>query len=57
MNEEQTTVIIERYLDALQGHTAAEPIVRELLARAVNRLRLLCPLFCTKATRGSHGRL
>lgn len=33
MNEEQTTVIIERDLDAFQAHTAAEPIVRERLAR------------------------
>ena len=42
MNEEPTTVIIQRYLDALPGDTAAESIVRELLARAVDRLRLLC---------------
>jgi hypothetical protein len=41
MNEEPTTAIIERYLDALPGDTAAEPIVRELLARAIDRL---CPL-------------
>jgi RNA polymerase sigma factor (sigma-70 family) len=42
MNEEQTTVVIQRYLDDLPEDTAAEPIVRELLARAVGRLRLLC---------------
>jgi RNA polymerase sigma-70 factor (ECF subfamily) len=42
MNEEPTTVIIQRYLDALPGDTAAEPIVRELLERAAGRLRLLC---------------
>ena len=42
MDEEQTTVAIQRYLDALPDDTAAEPIVRELLARAVGRLRLLC---------------
>ena len=43
MNEEPTTVIVQRYLDALPGDTAAaEPIVRELLERAAGRLRLLC---------------
>ena len=42
MDEEPTTVVIQRYLDALPGDAAAEPIVRELLERAVGRLRLLC---------------
>jgi RNA polymerase sigma-70 factor (ECF subfamily) len=42
MDEEPTTVVIQRYLDALPGDTPAEPIVRELLERAVGRLRLLC---------------
>ena len=42
MDEEPTTVIIQRYLDALPGDAAAEPIVCELLERAVGRLRLLC---------------
>ena len=42
MNEEPTTVVIQRYLDALPGDAAAEPIVRELLERAAGRLRLLC---------------
>ena len=42
MNEESTTVVIQRYLDALPGDAAAEPIVRELLERAAGRLRLLC---------------
>jgi hypothetical protein len=45
MHEQPTTVIIQRYLDALPGDTAAEPIVRELLERAVGRLRLLCATF------------
>src|SRR5215471_17010513 len=49
MNEEQTTVIIQRYLDALPGDAAAEPVVRELLARAVGRLRLLCATFLYKS--------
>src|ERR1700747_2965139 len=42
MNEERTTAVIQRYLDALQGDSDAEPIIRELLERAVERLRILC---------------
>ena len=42
MNEESTTAIVQRYLDALPGDPAAEPILRELLDRAVCRLHLLC---------------
>jgi RNA polymerase sigma-70 factor (ECF subfamily) len=42
MNEEPTTAAIQRCLDALQGDEAAEPLIRELLERAVQRLRLLC---------------
>jgi RNA polymerase sigma factor (sigma-70 family) len=42
MNEQPTTFVIQRYLDALQEGTAAEPIIRDLLDRAVRRLRLLC---------------
>jgi RNA polymerase sigma-70 factor (ECF subfamily) len=42
MDEGQTTVIIQRYLDALDGDSAAEAVVRELLGRAVGRLRQLC---------------
>jgi RNA polymerase sigma factor (sigma-70 family) len=41
MNEEPTTGAIQRYLDALQGDTDVEPLIRELLERAVRRLRLL----------------
>jgi RNA polymerase sigma-70 factor (ECF subfamily) len=40
-----TTVAVQRYLDELvciQGDTPAEPIVRDLLARSVDRLHLLC---------------
>jgi RNA polymerase sigma-70 factor (ECF subfamily) len=48
MNEEQTTVIIQRYLDALPGDSAAELPVRELLEQAVGRLRLLCATFLHK---------
>jgi RNA polymerase sigma-70 factor (ECF subfamily) len=42
MHEEPTTVVIQRYLDALPGDPAADAIIRELLERAVGRLRLLC---------------
>jgi RNA polymerase sigma-70 factor (ECF subfamily) len=42
MDEEPTTVIIQRYLDALPGDPAAEPVIRELLERSAGRLRLLC---------------
>ena len=48
MDEEPTTVAIQRYLDALTGD-AAEPMVRELLERAVGRLRLLCATFLNKS--------
>jgi RNA polymerase sigma-70 factor (ECF subfamily) len=42
MNEEPTTVIIQRCLDALQGDADSEPLIRDVLERAVGRLRLLC---------------
>jgi RNA polymerase sigma factor (sigma-70 family) len=42
MSEEHTTVVIQRYLDELDGDSPAEPIVRALLDRAVRRLHLLC---------------
>ena len=49
MHEEPTTAVIQRYLDALPGDTAADPIIRELLERAVGRLRLLCATFLYKS--------
>jgi RNA polymerase sigma-70 factor (ECF subfamily) len=49
MPEEPTTVIIQRYLDALPGDPAAEPVVRELLERAAGRLRLLCATLLYKS--------
>jgi RNA polymerase sigma-70 factor (ECF subfamily) len=42
MAEEHTTVVVQRYLDALGGDSPAEPIVRALLDGAVRRLHLLC---------------
>src|SRR5207253_4987171 len=41
MADGQTTVVVLRYLDALAGDTPADPIIRDLLDRAVGRLRLL----------------
>src|SRR5829696_1714768 len=49
MDEAPTTVIIQGYLDALPGDAAAEPLVRELLERAVGRLRLLCARYLYKS--------
>ena len=42
MDEESTTVAIQRYLDELAGDSPAEPAVRALLDRAVRRLHQLC---------------
>jgi len=42
MREEQTTAVVQRYLDQLAGDSPAEPVVRALLDRAIRRLHLLC---------------
>src|SRR5215213_6086889 len=42
MNEECTTAAVQRYLDELAGDSPAEPIIRDLLDRAVRRLHQLC---------------
>jgi RNA polymerase sigma-70 factor (ECF subfamily) len=42
VNEERTTVAVQRFLDELAGDSPAEPVVRALLGRAVRRLHLLC---------------
>src|SRR5262245_23275480 len=49
MHEEPTTTVIQRYLDAVPGDTAAEPIIRELLEGAAGRLRLLCATLLYKS--------
>jgi RNA polymerase sigma-70 factor (ECF subfamily) len=49
MHDEPTTVIIQRYLDAIPDDAAAEPLVRELLERAAGRLRQLCATFLYKS--------
>jgi len=42
MDDERTTVAVQRYLDELAGDSPAEPVVRALLDRAVRRLHQLC---------------
>jgi RNA polymerase sigma factor (sigma-70 family) len=42
MNGEQTTVVVQRYLNELAADSPAEPIVRALLDGAVRRLHTLC---------------
>jgi RNA polymerase sigma-70 factor (ECF subfamily) len=42
VDEEQTTAVVQRFLDELAGDTPAEPVVRALLDRAVRRLHNLC---------------
>jgi RNA polymerase sigma factor (sigma-70 family) len=42
MSKEQTTIMVQRYLDELAGDSPPEPIVRALLDRAVRRLHVLC---------------
>lgn len=48
MNQQNTTIAVQGYLDelaGLRGDSPAEPVVRELLARSVGRLELLCEAF------------
>ncbi len=45
MAEEQTTIAVQRYLDELagvSGDASAEPLIRALIGRSVDRLHLLC---------------
>jgi RNA polymerase sigma factor (sigma-70 family) len=42
MIQEQTTAVVQRYLEELDGDAPAEPIVRALLDRSVRRLEVLC---------------
>src|ERR1700760_1475406 len=45
MADDTTTIAVQRYLDELagvSGDAPAEPIVRALIERSVDRLRLLC---------------
>jgi RNA polymerase sigma-70 factor (ECF subfamily) len=42
MPDDNSTAVVQRYLDALAGPAPAEPIIRNLLAHAVRRLHHLC---------------
>ena len=45
MSDDRTTLAVQRYLDELAGvggDAPAEPVIRALMARAVDRLHLLC---------------
>lgn len=45
VDQQSTTIAVQGYLDelaGLRGNSAAEPVVRALLARSVGRLELLC---------------
>jgi RNA polymerase sigma-70 factor (ECF subfamily) len=42
MSDDQTTAVVHRYLDELEGDSPSEPLVRDLLDRAVRRLHLVC---------------
>src|SRR4051812_37966371 len=45
VSDDRTTAAVQRYLDelaGLKGDSPAEPIVRALLARATDRLHLVC---------------
>ena len=45
MTEEQTTIVVQRYLDELAGDTPTEPVIRALLDRSIRRLQLLLASF------------
>jgi RNA polymerase sigma factor (sigma-70 family) len=42
VDEQNTTAVVQSYLDELAGDAPVEPVVRALLDRAVRRLHLLC---------------
>jgi RNA polymerase sigma-70 factor (ECF subfamily) len=42
MSAEHTTIVVQRYLDALAKDVPAEPIIRALLEQAVRRLQQVC---------------
>jgi RNA polymerase sigma factor (sigma-70 family) len=42
MGDERTTMVVQRYLDDLDGQSPADPIIRGLLDKAVSRLHQLC---------------
>ena len=52
MGDEPTTAAVQRLLNALAGDTPPEPVVRELLDRAVRGLHLLCAVQLHRSYRG-----
>jgi RNA polymerase sigma-70 factor (ECF subfamily) len=44
VDEDRTTVVVQRYLEELAGGSPAEPVIRALLDRAVRRLGRLCAM-------------
>jgi RNA polymerase sigma-70 factor (ECF subfamily) len=42
MPDDNTTAVVQRYLEALAGEASPEPIIRDLLAHSVRRLHYLC---------------
>lgn len=49
MSDQPTTAVIARCLDALQGDASAEPLIRDLLEKSVQRLRQLCGTMLTRS--------
>lgn len=52
MADERTTIAIQRYLDDLngpRGKSLAEPIVRDLLGRAAQRMHVLCAVLLRRS--------
>src|SRR6266542_4089223 len=49
MDVEQTTVIVQRYLDELAGDSPAEPVIRALLDPAVRRPHPLCATLLSRS--------
>jgi RNA polymerase sigma-70 factor (ECF subfamily) len=49
MEKEHTTAVVQRYLDELAGDSPAEPVIRDLLGRAVGRLHQLCAMLLYKS--------
>ena len=56
MQPEQTTILIQRYLDRIAGDAHAETLVRERLAQAVQRLHRLCSnlIYFNHLDKGGH---
>lgn len=47
--EQATTVAVQRFLDQLAAGNPAEPVIRALLSRSVERLRLLCETLLSRS--------